>query len=223
MRNICFLMLLAALTWCGCGKPSQSPAPQSQKATPAASTKHGGRDNVKVVDAGGHLIWRLKADKKGYRIYNKDDELVVRLKTAQDHIKAEDEGKTFFKLKRRGKKYKTWVAEDDAKVVLFTYSENDDGGYELGNSYGELLYTVRREKYGYAVINGKNQVVCKMKVEEDGVIAESPDGTTLMEMRGSSSAVAASALALDSFDMPRRAGLFAFLHQLEAGDIAAGM
>ena len=93
----------------------------------------------------------------------------------------------------------------------------------MGSPYGDLLYTVRRESYGYAVVNGKNQVVCKMKVEEDGVVAEGPDGKKLMEMRGNSSAVAASALALESFDMPRRAGLFAFLHQMEAGDLAIGI
>jgi len=149
---------------------------------------------------------------------------VARLHDYQDHIKVEDEGKLLFKLKRRGKKFKSWVAEDAETLVLFTFNQTVTG-YELADGYGDLLYEVRAAKQGLEVVDAHNKVLGRLRSDqaEKRVIMEGPDGKTKMEMRGSISTLAASALALSSFDLPRRAALFAFLHQLEAGDISEGI
>ncbi len=219
-RIISVLGVLATIALAGCG------GNQDYVPTPVSKGPHGNRDNVKVVDADGQLIGRLKADHKGYKVYN-DEGLIARLKVAEDHIKvvqSEDEGaKAVFRLKRRGKKYKTWVAENEEKIVQFVFSESEDGGYELSDGYGALMYTVRHQKYGFDVYGSKGELLARMKIGDDKVIGEGPDGKRKLEMKGSQSAIAASAYALEGLDLPHRAALFAFLHQMEAGELPEGM
>ena len=213
--------LFAVAIFSGCSSSRSESVPNPFPTTKSTAP----RDNVKVLDAEGKMILRLKADSKGYKVYNGEGVLVARLHAFQDHIKVVDEGKTLFKLKRRGKKFKTWVAEDEQTLVLFNFNQTAENAYELSNGYGDLICDVRPVKGGAEVLDAQGRVTARLRADPatQRVIVEGADGKKKMEMQGSVSIFAASALAIESFDLPRRAALFAFLHQLEAGDIAEGI
>jgi hypothetical protein len=195
--------------------PEQAPPPK-----PAASTAE--RESVKVYDHDGTLVLRLKADKRGYKVYDSDDVLLARLKDYPDHIKVENEKRPLLRLKQRGKKFKTWVAENESTEVQFTYAPQDDGGYEIANGYGDLLYTVRHKDSGFDVLDAKGKAFCRMTIADGKVVATRADGFKLFEIHGSKSMKACSALVLDKFNIIARATLFAFLHHLENGDLDVG-
>src|SRR5258706_1039502 len=215
MRALPFVLLCVLCAFVvGCSQ-SNAPPPSRPKA-PISTTE---RDTVKVYDHDGNLVLRLKADKKGYKVYDADETLLARLKDTVDHIKVEDEKRLLLKIKRRGKKYKTWVAENDQTVVQFAFGQRDDGGYELTDGYGRLLYTVRHKGDGFDVEDNKGQPFCRMSIVDGHVVATRADGFKLFEIRGSKSMMACSALVLDKFNPAGRGALFAFLHQLANADI----
>jgi len=181
------------------------------------------RETVKVYDHDGNLAFRLHADKKGYKVYDADETLLARLKDTADHIKVENEKQPLLRIKRRGKKYKTWVGENETRIVQFVFAQRDDGGYQLSDGYGRLLYNVRHQGEGFDVADDKDVVVCRMTIANGYVIATRTDGFKLFEIHGSKSMMASSALTLEKFNPIGRAALFAFLHQLENGDVSAGL
>lgn len=215
MRHLPFLLLLAVVaSLVGCtqaGKESElRPKPASPEAAAAPAAERGG---IKVVDAADKLIFRLKPDEKGFKVLGEGDRLLARLKVESDRVKAEDAaGKPLLKLKQKENKCK---AEDESGKVLFTVKPRGDGDYKVEDAAGALLYRLKKESYGYKVTDARDQTLYKMKLAADRVIADGPDGKKRMEVKGSQAALAASAVALESFDLPRRAALYAYLARFE--------
>ncbi len=209
------LFLLATVFLGGCSPQGRESNPRPAPASPQASTTAATveRGSIKVVDAADRLIFRLKADEKGYKVYGDGDQLIARLKVESDRVKAEDAaGKPLLKLKHKDNKCK---AEDESGAVLFSLKPRADGDYKLENASGTLLYRIKKESYGYKVTDARDQTLYKMKVTADRVVADGPDGKKRMEIKGSQAALAASAVALESFDLTRRAALFAYLSHFE--------
>lgn len=211
------LLLAGALFGGGCRQQTQEatlrPAAQPVS-TPGESQNPADRGSIRVTDASDRLLFRLKADEKGYKVFGEADQLVARLKVESDRVKAEDAaGKPLLKLKQKDNKCK---AEDEAGNVLFTVKGRPDGDYKLEDAAGTLLYRIKKEDYGYKVTDARDQTLFKMKLASDRVIADGPDGKKRMEVKGSQIALAASAVALESFDLARRAALYAYLAHFEA-------
>ena len=217
MKRTIMVLFLAGVALCSAcsqqGRESSSrPAPSVSPGEAAAAPAE--RGSIKVVHSADRLIFRLKADEKGYKVYGEGDQVIARLKVESDRVKAEDAaGKPLLKLKHKDNKCK---AEDESGAVLFTLKPRPDGDYKLEDASGALLYRIKKETYGYKVTDARDQTLYKMKVASDRVIADGPDGKKLMEVKGSQAALAASAVALESFDLPRRAALFAYLSHFEA-------
>ena len=210
------LLLAGTLFWSACGQQSREVAPGPRPAsTTTAAAAPSERGSIRVTDASDRLLFRLKADQDGYKVYGGGDQLLARLKVESDRVKAEDAaGQPLLKLKHKDKKGK---AEDQSGAVLFTVKPHSTkaGDFKLETAAGALLYRLKKESYGYKVTDAQDQTLFKMKAASDRVIADGPDGRKRMEVKGSSAALAACAVALESFDLPRRAALFAYLTHFE--------
>ncbi len=214
MKHTRMVLLLAGMAlWSGCGQQSRESGPPATAAPSVAAAAPAER-GIQLVDSANQLIVFLEADQKGYKVYGEGNLLLARLKVESDRVKAEDAaGKPLLKLKHKDNKCK---AEDESGAVLFTLQARPGGDYKLEDTSGTLLYRLKKETYGYKVTDARDQTLYKMKVTSDRVIADGPDGKKRMEVKGSQAALAASALALESFDLPRRAALFAYLSRFEA-------
>ncbi len=215
MKRVGLMALFAGtalLSGCGQAPPETKgrPAGGLQWRAPAASVGAGG---IQVLDAAGHLLFRLRGDIRGYQLFGKDDQLLAQLTMEFDRIKVVDRaGKTLLKLKYKDRKCK---AEDDSGAVLFTLKPYRERDYKVEDPSGETLYRLKKEDYGYKISDAENQTLYKMKLVSDSVIAEGPDGVKKMEVKGSEEPLAAGALLLESLDLPHRCALFAYLSKVE--------
>ncbi len=213
------LLVAGALLSAACsrGNPEGEARPRPAPAATAAA-EPAARD-VKVLDSADKLLFRLEAVDKGYRVLGEGDKLQALLVVQADRVKVEDaEGKPLLTLKHQDKKCK---AEDESGKELFSLKPHSTkaGDYKLEAAGGALLYRLKKEDYGYKVTDAQDQTLFKMKLDAAAgrVVADGPDGKKRMVVKGSSAALAATAVALESFDMTRRAALYAYLARFEGG------
>lgn len=170
---------------------------------------------IRVLDHDGNLAFRLQPDQKSYKVFDGEETLLARLKEMPDHILVEDERRPLLRIKKQ-EKPRTWMVENMSAATQFTFSQQADGGYEITDGSGRLLYAARHKDSGFDVLDAKGKTLCRMTVAGAQVVATRGDGFKLYEIHGSKSMTAASALVLEKFNVTARAALFAFLQSLES-------
>jgi len=206
-------VLLCALCALVVGCSQNSPPPPKAAVKDISTTP---RETVKVFDHDGNLAFRLQTDKGSHKVFDGEETLLARLKDMPDHLQVEDEKRPLLRFRRQENKPKSWVVENMSAAVQLTFSQQADGGYEIKDGSGRLLYTVRRTESGFDVLDAKGKTLCRMTMANGRVVATRADGFKLYEIQGSKSMTALSALVMEKFNVTARAALFAFLQSLEA-------
>jgi hypothetical protein len=220
------LLLIAAallMLGAGCSPQKQGSQPEAARSAAgkaaAAQPAHTGR--VDVLDAQGRGVFSLEPEGEGYSVHQASGELVAKIQVRTGDIKVEDaSGKTLLRIKRKEGKGK---AEDRKGAALFSIKRQSSKvrDYKLEDANGETLFKFKREAWGYKVSDGEHDTLYKLRIASlrfsaGRVVAEGAEGQAVGEVRGTRDALAAAALVLEKFDLPRRAALFIYLASFEA-------
>lgn len=224
MKQRQLLTLLILVTLAGaCSRPKQQEArakPAAAAAAQPANAPAAGR--IEVVDAEGRPVFTLEPASSGYHV-QASGRLLAKVKVGDDHVKLEDpSGRVLLRLKRKEGKGK---AEDASGTVMFSIKRQSSkqADYKLENPAGETLFRFKREAWGYKVSDAEHETLYKLRIASlrfaaGRVTAEDGQGRALLEVRGTRDALAASAAALDRFDVGRRAALLVYLAHFEGSE-----
>lgn len=207
-------LLIASLVGCNRSKPADAgktgaPAPQAE------NDDNNGGENIKVFNAEGKAILKLKFRQNGYKLSvpgsaDQPDQTLARIKIDDDSVKVKDgDGNDLYKLKTKEAKIKI---EDGAGQLLYSLQPKEED-FKLEDAQGQVVYRVKKEDYGFKVTDAKDQVLGKIKAASPRIKIENAEGKTMMELKGVDNPLAASALAMERLDERQRTALMVMLNR----------
>jgi len=209
--------LLVGLSFTGCKSASEKKSDKAGNGAAGgkADKDDTGQDKIKVFNAQGNPILKLKEKNNGYKLYtiSGDEQTgqqpIAKLKYNEEgSVKVEDtNGNELFKLKAKEDKIKV---EDGAGKLLYEVKFKDPD-LKLDDSEGKTIYKMKKEDYGYKITDGSDQLLFKIKQSNARVVIESPDGKSAMEVKGIDNLLAVSAFAFEKLNEQQRAGLMVLL------------
>jgi hypothetical protein len=211
------LLVSLSITGCKSASEKKSESASSGAAGDKAEKDDAGLDKIKVFNADGKPILKLKEKNYGYKLYTisgneqTGQQPLGKLKfNDEGGVKVEDpNGQDLFKLKVKEDKIKV---EDGAGKLLYEVKFKD-GDLKLEDPEGQTIYKMKKEDYGYKLTDGNDKLLFKVKQSNARVVVESPDGKSAMEVKGIDNVLAVSALALEKLNEQQRAALMVLLNR----------